>query len=359
MSVHYVVLSIFIIFLSACTKEETTTTNKADIIRPAKIVQVLSSNDSAIRIYPGTVEASLKSDLAFRVSGQLNTLPAIPGKRFQVGDILATLDDADYKNASKDKQAKFDLAKSQHEKIVELQKSGYVSPANVDESKAKLEAAEAALSLANDNLKHTQLLAPFNGIIAHIAVENHQTVTPNQNILQLRGYDNIDIRFSIPESLLGKLKRVEDPSGLCASVKFNAYPSNTYNACFKEFESTPDSRTRTYSVVHTMPQVEEFPVLPGMAVSVTMDLTSILNTSNISGVVVPLEAVFEEAGKAYVWKVNNDMRVNKTVITIEKVGDGVVLIVDGLQEGDAVVAAGVSYLQENTQVKALTKERGL
>ena len=349
----------FSVLLAACSEKPSPNVAAAEVVRPAKLYVAQSAKESAKRVYPGTIEASRQSNLAFRVGGQLKTLPAKPGMQFKQGDVLATLDDADYRNALKDRQAKFKLAKSQYDKIIELSKQDYTSSSNVDEAEANLRASEAALSTAEDNLKHTRLLAPFNGVIAHVDIENHQVVSPNQTVLQLRGDENLDVRFGVPEALLGKLRRVESPVGLCGQVRFNAYPNNTYKACFKEYESAPDRVTRSYSVTFTMPQILDFPVLPGMAVNIEIDLSAILKDKFSEGVTVPLESVFELDGKTLVWRVDSDMRVHKTEVTVESVGNGYLLIREGLQANDTVVAAGVSYLQENQQIKPLVKERGL
>ncbi|WP_084591572.1 efflux RND transporter periplasmic adaptor subunit [Gilvimarinus agarilyticus] len=347
-----------VLVLSACEKApaEQPVSKSA---RPAKIVQAHSARLNAMRSFPGVTEATRHSDLAFRVGGQLESLPAKPGMRFEQGDVLAQLDQAVYRNNLADRQAKYDLAKSQFDKISSLLAQNYTSDSAVEEAEANVRATKAALDDARDNLKYTTLKAPFTGVIAHVGVENHQTVAANQVILELQSVDTLDVRYSVPESLLGQIKPTVDPRDICAQVRFNAYPSRRYEACFKEYETKPDPVTRSYSVVHTMAKNQDFPVLPGMAVTVDLDLTAFLAGENITGVLVPIEAVFEQDGQAYVWRVDSERNVHKVPVNVGQVQGDYLYLLDGLSAGDNVVAAGVSYLHEGDKVRALVKERGI
>ena len=345
--------------LIGCTNDTTDTIDKTQVVRPAKIVVAQSTTGVATRIYPGTIEASRESDLAFRVGGQIKELPAQPGRRFSQGELLAALDQTDFENTLIDRQARFKLAKSRFEKITELRKENYASRDDVDQAEADLKAAEAALATAKDNVTYTRILAPFDGVIANLSVENFQTVNANQTVLEYRGDENLDVRFNIPENLLGQLRRVENPESLCAKITFNAHPSKSYKACFKEYESTPDSITRSYSVAYTMPQIQEFSVLPGMAVKVELDLSDALSNLSATGALVPVEAVFEKDKKTWVWIVNEELNVKKSEVVIGEISHDDIIVLSGISPGDQVIAAGVSYIQDGMRVKPLTKERGL
>ena len=346
------------LFLPACSNNNEPEVQQ-DLIRPAKIFIAHTPDSATKRVYPGTVEAANKSELSFRVGGQLRKLNAKPGMEFKKGEILAQLDDAEYVNILADRQAKYDLAASQYKKIEALFEKKYVSPSEVDQAKAELQASKAALSTAKDNVKYTDLIAPFDGIVATVSAENFQSIQANQPFIQYHNSDTLDIRYSVPESLLGNVKRVEDPSTICAQVRFNAHPQDAYTACFKEFESVPDPLTRSYGVVHSMQQIEDFQVLPGMAVTVELDLTGMLINTGNGSVLIPIEAVSQKGEQTKVWKVQADNTVTQVNVVTGAVQDKFVFIESGIQPGDAIVAAGVSYLREGMKVKAMTKERGL
>jgi RND family efflux transporter MFP subunit len=343
--------------ISACGEKEQTSAES--VVRPAKIVTVEADIGELRRTFPGTLRATQRSELAFRVHGQLVELPAQAGMRVVEGQLLGRLDDTDFRNELADREAKYQLAKTQYDKVAKLFDKHYTSQSNLDEAVASLKATRAALGLAKDNLDYTELHAPFEGIVGHVAVENHQSVRAQQMVLQLQSDGELDVVFNVPESLLTSLPRIEDPSHLCAQVRFNARPEKSYQACYKEHDSLPDALTRTYTVVHTMAAIDDFPALPGMAVNVEIDLSELFPELSQTGVQIPLGAVFEEEDKRWVWRLDNEMRVRRTEVQTGKIRDDALWVTLGLSVGDRVIAAGVSRLREGMQVRPLIKERGL
>jgi len=69
---------------------------------------------------------------------------------------------------------------------------------------------------------------------------------------------------------------------------------------------------------------------------------------------VPLNALFNENGKTYVWVYQSNGTVQKReVVTGKLTGDGRIRISEGLQTTEQVVVAGVNQLNENEQVEPL------
>ena len=208
------------LILSACEKAATSPAEVSiENARPAKVVPVISAGVSLLRTYPGTIEASKRAELAFRVGGQLSELPAQAGLRVKQGDLLARLDEAEYRNTFEERQARFDLAKIQHDQASKLLQKKLSSQLKYDQAAAELKSARAALEQARDNLQYTRLVAPFDGIVARVDVENYQAIQAKAPVIQLQDDTQLDIRFSVPESLISQMKRVDDPAitELCSS----------------------------------------------------------------------------------------------------------------------------------------------
>lgn len=352
-----------ILVISACQDSETLSDkNESDLVRPAKIVQVLSSGLNFTRAYPGTLEAAKKAELAFRVSGQVSSLPAQAGLRVKKGQLLARLDDSDYRNSYDERKARFDLAKIQHQQAKKLLKQKLSSQLKFDQSAAELKSAQAALDQARDNLDYTELQAPFNGIVARVDVENFQTVQAMSPIIKLQNDSALDIRFSVPETIISQLRRVEDPKvieSICGKVSFSAHPGRSFKACHKEHESVPDPVTRNYSALFSLDSISELALLPGMTASIEIDFTPFLADQGARSLFIPIESVFEQAGRQWVWKVDEDSRARKQQITAGRFENDLLEIKSGLSMQDKIIAAGVSFVREGLQVKPLSKERGL
>lgn len=354
-------LLISVMALAGCLSSEDNTASleQPDLIRPAKIAKASASGFSAKRVFPSTVEASKHSDLAFRVSGQLQELLVQSGSEVKKGQVLAKLDQSDYRNALSDRQARYDLAKVQYDQIESLIEKKYASKTRLDEARANLKAARAALSVARDNLSYTILKAPYDGVIARVDIENFQPVQAQKTIFRLQDSTNIDIRFSVPETIVSRLNPEADATKLCGQVRLESWPDQSFRACYRKHESIPDAVTRTYRVTFTMPREPEFAILPGMSVNLEVDLTDALHNSESSErVSLPLESVFDREGVSHVWLLDSDMKARlKSVEAVQIRSDQIE--VKGLQEGDLVIAAGVDFVVEGQKVRPMVKERGL
>ena len=356
-------LMLMLLSLNACDSADTESTEAlAEVARPAKIVPVMAAGINVLRRFPGTLEASNKADLAFRVGGQLAELPAQAGMRVKQGDLLARLDDTDYQNSLKERQARFELARIQHDQASKLLKQKLSSQLKYDQAAAELKSSRAALDQARDNLEYTRLLAPFEGIVARVDIKNFQAVQAKSPIIRLQNIEQLDIRFSVPESLVSQLKQEDDPAvlkSICGSVYFSAHPGRLFRACHKEHESVPDALTRNYSVVFALERITEFAILPGMSVTMELDFSRFLPDDAIKSLLIPVESVFEQDGQLWVWRVDDESRARKVMVEVGALKVDKIEVAKGLKLKDQVVAAGVSYVREGMLLKPLIKERGL
>ena len=166
----------------------------------------------------------------------------------------------------------------------------------------------------------------------------------------------------MPESLVSRLKRVNDPNEaktFCGKVSFAAHPQRVFNACYREHESLPDPVTRNYSVLFTLDDVSELALLPGMTATIEIDFSRFLPASEVSGNLIPIEALFEQDGKQWVWTVNEQSQATRREVEAGRVEGNLIEVTRGLDKNDRVIAAGVSYIREGMSVKPIAKERGL
>ena len=136
---------------------------------------------------------------------------------------------------------------------------------------------------------------------------------------------------------------------------------NEYIARLKEYTTEPDPSLGTFTATLVLPMPENEFILDGMAVDVTSRAKDIgLNLSQ--GVSVPIEAVFNQDGdglndsEKFVWVVNNDSTVSKQKVTTGKVSQSTVQIVDGLEQTQQIVIAGIARLRDGMTVEVLAQE---
>lgn len=327
--------------------------------RPAKIATARKVAFTFYKTFPGVTAASRNSILAFRVGGQISDLPIHAGQQLKKGDVIAKLDDTPYRNVVAQRQATFDLAKIQLTRTESLFEKKHVAKAALDSAKATYAGADVALKMANEDVGYTVLHAPYDGVVAKVNVERYQNVAAGASIVQFQGHDNIDIVFNVPEKLLLLFNPLNNPLRPAFEIRFDALPSKHFTALYKEHDALPDSVTRSFKVTATMPTPKELTILPGMSVNVRADVAGITAPKGAGGVLVPLEAVFEDAGKRWVWKVDAQNQARKTEVKVFGLEDGSVRILEGLEDGDRLVAVGIAHVAEGMKLRAYQKERGL
>ena len=81
---------------------------------------------------------------------------------------------------------------------------------DIQAKQAEISALQAVVKDAENKLKYTSLIAPFEGDIAAKYVENFQTVYAKQPILRLLDTSQIEIILQIPESVISMAPLVKD-----------------------------------------------------------------------------------------------------------------------------------------------------
>ena len=93
----------------------------------------------------------------------------------------------------------------------------------VEAARAQVLTAKAALELAKIQLKHTELRAPFNGILVSRNVEPGEVVSPGQEVISLADLSKVDLKVFVAETEIGMVK-----PGQKVEVKIDTFPAKTY-----------------------------------------------------------------------------------------------------------------------------------
>ena len=334
----------------------------AEVIRPAKIFQVTDPTLSAVRSFPAEVEANADSNLAFRVSGQITELLVRPGSEVEQGQILARLDPKDFKLNLDDRQARYELARSQFERAKSILARKLISQSKFDEARAELKVAQASFNVAKTDLEYTYLRAPFTGSVAKLMVENYENIQAKQAVLLLQTRDQIDISIQMPENIVSRIKK---DTGYQPTVVFDSHPGQRFLVSVKEWDTQADPSTLTYKVVFSLPTPESFNVLPGMTASISIDLSKVTDLSN-TRLMLPVGAVFAAEGEAlsdnarYIWKFDpQTQRVHRVEVTVGEIKQQGIEVLSGIKPGDQVIAVGAGFLTEGQQVRPWNREEGL
>ncbi len=345
-----------------------------EIVRPVRTTVLGGSAGSSVRSYFGTVQGSRRVNVSFRVSGTLQELRAERGAAVKKGDLLARLDPRDYRTRLEQARGVLAQARAQYsdaaanfKRYEELYRQKVIAAAKYDAYKAQLEVtrsavrqAEAGVAAARDASRDTELRAPFDGVIADRMVENYQDVVAKQAIASLQDVSTLEIVFNVPDrdvllapvpprAGMDDLARISASFGMTA--QFDAIPGREFPVRLKEFGAQADPGTKTYPVTVTMPQPEGARVLPGMAVSVTVNFAGAQKDG--ASFFVPQSAILGDVVSRSVWRFSGG-RVSAVPVALLSARDGTVEISSPmLREGDVIVTAGVHFLREGQKVRLM------
>lgn len=333
---------------------------EAQIIRPVKTIRIEDPFVFSGRRYPGKIRAQEDVKLAFQVSGQLIELPIKRGQQVQEGEVLARLDPRDFSHTLDAKKGVLANAKFNLDKVKELISLNAATPDELSNARAALEVAEAEMKIAAKALEDTTLRAPFAGIVADISVENFENIRAEQPILSLQDISNVEIEINVPEERVFRSKGAADNVRFTAS--FDYLPDRQFDVQIKEYVTQADPATQTYAIRFTMPRPEEPTILPGMTATIHEYLKEPGETKE-ARYSVPVEVVpVDDAGRYFVWKLTPSQGAVWTVHRVEvEVGEILgdqIIILEGVESGDRIAAAGVYLLQEGQEVTLLDDRKG-
>ena len=353
-------LFLLILFASACKEA---TPPLIERIRSVKTIVVAKPAGSELRKFPGTVKAVNTASLSFEVGGLVQTVRVDIGDKVKKGWLLAALDKKPFelnvessKAALSRAHAKFNEKKSAYDREVRIQAQdpGATSQRAVDQALAAYESTrqdvsyyQAQLDLTKRDLEKTSLRAPFDGVVSVRTVEPFEKVQPGQAVVELFVEGAMEVEIMVPENLIGNVS-----TGLRGKVRLPNRVDKTYRAVVSYVGSAATS-ANAFPVKATIKDTDQF-VQPGMTAELSLEFH---RGSRETAYLVPLLALAPGVGD--VWSIYLFDPRTSTVRRTAVEGKGIVgnqaVITKGIEPGDRVVVAGVSFLQDGQKVKLAEK----
>ena len=353
-SVHLLWFLLLGLLLAGCEKPQEPEGEPP--VRPVKTMLVEAVEAGGVRQFPARIDSLHKADLAFRVPGKVQEILVTEGEQVEKGQLLARLDDTDYRIVLNDRRATYQRAKNDYERAKKLIKDGYISRTDYDKLESTFKSAEAALKAAEQDLAYTELKAPFSGTVAKRYVEQFEEVKPNEPVLALSDTSSLKVVFDVPEKIVLSLKHSNERGRVKVWASFEGANDKKYPLEFLEVSTLADPQTQTFQVTYTMPQPEELTVLPGMTATVTVDMTGLREL--FKGSLLPLTAVTANAAlEPIIWVVDEKSgTVHSRKVKLGELKGARVDVLEGVEDGMRVVTAGTPYLAEGMKVRLLPEK---
>jgi len=344
-------------------------------LRPS-VAKALIETDSARKVNDTTVfkltgqvqlDKTTVVDIVPTGSGRVKRVDKFLGQDVSEGDVLAVLHSADLGQAKAqylEAQARFELAASTFDREKDLyekkvsSKVDYLSALNeLNAAKAYHAAAEKRLRLFGLDAEQIQaitndkddnqfaeliLRAPRAGTVIAQDISAGSLVDTTQTLYTIADLCNLWVWSDLYEKDLAVLHELlSSGASIDASVRVKAFGQDVFTGRVDLIGSTVDEHTRTIRV--RIQVVNEHRKLrPGMFAEV-----EIIVPRNDSITVIPATSVLSDDGKTFVFRHwRDDFWVRRDVVVGRRLGD-LVQILEGVNEGDTVVASGGFVLKSD------------
>lgn len=145
--------------------------------------------------------------LSSEIAGEIIELSKSEGDSFKKGDTLIKIDCSVYKAQKRKIEVEKEISKLQLEKNKKLDTFGSIGTFEIQISQENYNKQQAENDIAAINVSRCSIQAPFDGRIASKKVSKHQSIKPQDELLEIVSIDNLEARVVVPSSWLVWLKR--------------------------------------------------------------------------------------------------------------------------------------------------------
>ena len=401
-----------ICLVAGCTQPAATSNA---VVRPVKTMVVTAGEDTRERIFPGTVEAARRVELAFQVAGLLVKLPVKEGQKVVAGEVVGELRQDEFQARLAALQGQLDQSRA----ALQALRAGE-RPEERRRRESQVRAAEARLANARTEMNRAAGLVQ-NRVIPRAEFEQIETayrvaqeefesaselaekglIGREEDIqareaevrglegrvveanLQLQDctlrapYDGVIAQRFVEQGQNVRAKepivRLQDvdaidvvvdvPEAVMAAdirtadivqliAELSGAPGIQFPVEIREVAQVADPTTQTFKIRAAMRAPDGIRVLPGM----TATVTATYRRANILGqrILVPISAIdMRASGEQVAWLLGTDGKVAARPVKVGAVQGGEIEILDGLTPGDRIAVAGVNYLRDGMQVRDL------
>lgn len=405
-------LLLVVLLASGCSRQAPT---RPEVVRPVKTMIVTAGGDTHVRSFPGKVEAAKRVELAFQVPGLLLQFPVKEGQKVAKGELIGQLRQDEFQARLKGLQGQLDqaravlqalqagerpeqrlrleaavraaaarlanarseleresrllrnratsresydiadtnfrVAQEDHRAAVQLLEKGTIArEEDLLAQEAVVRGLEGGVVEANLQLQDTTLRAPYDGVIAQRFAEQNQNVRAKEPVVKFQDVEELDVAVDVPETVMVADLRSADILQLVA--EFSGAPGLEFPVQIREVAQRADPTTQTFRVRAAMKAPRDVNLLPGM----TATVTATYRRARVLGnrILVPISAVYNDAaGEQVAWVVGSDQTVSRRPVKLGQATGGQIEIVEGLQPGDRIAVAGVTFLREGMKVTDL------
>lgn len=336
------------ILLTGCGRDESGQTSRHSVY---VTTPQAASADGQARLLSGVVEEANGISIGFKTPGQIARLYVKEGDYVRAGQLLAQLDDADYKLGVEALQIQYDQLSEEVGRAKRLFEKNSMSANDFEKASAGLRQLGVQLEANKNKLAYTRLYAPASGYIQSVNFSRSEMVDAGTAVFNLLDVSGMEVVVNIPASLYSASARTAAYACRRQGLKDGAWVPCRFISLVPKADSNQLYRMRL-----SVDRADAGQLTSGTNVEVSMSLAGA--SAESTAVQVPVSALFRTpAGEESVWVVSPDSTVTRRTVTVDRsvAGARTVGVTSGLKADERIVRAGVGALTEGEKVDIIAE----
>ena len=355
---------IFALLLASCLSAQSALVFAQEDPIPVEVMQVREQPLERLLSLSGRVLSRNDASMSVTLSGELEWVLE-PGTLVSAGDVIGRLDQkpislrkAELEHLAQRERINGNYLDKELIRLKRLRKDNNASEHLVDEGESRrdisasvLNSLESRIAQIDDELRRSQLVAPFSGVIAQRFKRGGEYAQPGDVILRLVDMSSLELRFQMPVAYLGRISTGDVIA--FSSQSGNRSPSSESNpeqisAKVRSVILAANQNSQTFEVLADFGNSATAPVIAGQLVSVAVSLAASTATLQI-----PRDAIVLRKQGSHVFLISESNTAQQVNVEVGE-GSGQWITVEGnLQAGDRIAIRGIERLRDGQRVRPI------
>lgn len=300
--------------------------------KPARVVKATAAKLSDVRKFSGSIEGMQQSYAISKMGDPLAKINVQVGSSVQKDQVLAeyifTGDNTQYQQA----QEQVALLEKATERMRELHAKGGISQQDMDTQEMQLKIAKMNLETAR---RATKILAPAAGVVTELNYKVGQTPGLGGVFCTIAKLNQVILKLNVTSNDIGYFKKGATATVTVAGEKIKG------KVTLIPLAANP--QTRFFPVEVTFDNKHK-KLLPGMYVTAELD------AREVSGIVIPNEAIVYRNGVNAVWTVDNEGKARRKIVKLGVQTKDDIQITEGLEDNETVMVEGQNRMSDGDKV---------
>ena len=338
-----ILLGLITLLLTACDREKV---EKHEEIPTLEATTPFREDTSVTKEYVCQIHAIRHIEVRALERGYLQTIFVDEGQTISKGQPMFKIMPNIYQAELLKAQAEASTMNIEYLNTKGLADQNIVSPNELALAKAKLDKASAEVKMAETHLGFTNINAPFDGIMDHLAVRNGSLLDEGSLLTTLSDISKLWVYFNVPEAEYLDYKMHNSEDDRTRKVKLRMANGQVFNqsGVIETIEADFDNSAGNIEFRATFSNPDKL-LRHGETGTILM-LKPYKNA-----MLIPQKAVFEIMDKNYVYIINNEGKLEQRLIKIEADIPHMFIVNEGLKDDDKILLEGLRKVHSGEEVK--------